>query len=127
MRKLMLAAAAVGALAVPLASRADAGALGGAEGLRAATDDVSVVLNVHCTPGRVHRRVAPLDGCWRRAYHAPVVVAPRVAAWGPGWGAWGPGWGWGRPAFGYAGWRPGIGIGRPWGWGGWRGGIGWGW
>jgi hypothetical protein len=141
---LLLAAGAVGALAVSVASRAEAGALAGAEGLRIAIDDVSNIQKVHCVPGFAHRRSPPFDGCWRRAYRA----------WGPGWGygwrrpiyrsAWGhPGWGgygWRRPIYGAA-WGPGIGVGigvgRPWGWGGHRGwgwggprvgiGFGWGW
>jgi hypothetical protein len=108
---LMLAAGAVGAVAVSVASRADAGALGGADGLRIAIDDVST----HAMPVHYYGWRRP----WRRAY-----------GWGWGWrrpyyAGWG-GWGWRRPYYaGYWGWR------RPY-WGGYRyrpiyGAVGFGW
>jgi hypothetical protein len=43
---LMLAAGAVGALAVSAATRTEAGTLSGAEGIRIAMDDVSAIQNV---------------------------------------------------------------------------------
>jgi hypothetical protein len=62
---LMLAAGAVGALAVSAATRTQAGALSGAEGIRIAIDDVSAIQNV-----RYGRRV------YRAAYVRPVYRAP---------------------------------------------------
>jgi hypothetical protein len=136
---LTLVAATVGVLAVSATTRAEAGVLGGAEGIRVAIDDVGPVLNVHWRRyGYGWRR--PYAGWgwrgygWRRPYYA---------GWG-GWGwrrpyyaGWGGyGWGWRRPVYGAVWGAPivgvGIGIGRPWGWGGWgwggpRIGIGFGW
>lgn len=74
MRKLALTltAAAACALGLSLTGGAQAGVIG-AEGIRAAFDQVRIVEPVHCTPGRAHRRSPPYDGCYRtsRRYHAP--------------------------------------------------------
>ena len=115
----LIAAAAVCVAGVSLASRADAGALAGADGLRPALDEMSLAEKVHCRPGRVHHRGWPHDGCSRRVYRAPAYPAygygpyaygypygygPGVSV-GVGVGGWGHrGWGWG----------PGVGIGFGW-------------
>jgi hypothetical protein len=79
MRKLALTltAAAACTLGASLTDRAQAGALGGADGIRAALDQVRIVEPVHCLPGRVHRRSPPYDGCYRtsRRYYAPQPYA----------------------------------------------------
>jgi hypothetical protein len=110
---LLIAATAVCALSIPLADRAQAGALAGAEGLRPALDEMSVTEKVHCRRGRVHHRGWPHDGCSRAVYRAPAY---------PYYG-----YGYGPYAYGYPyGYGPGVrvGIGRPWGWGGWGPGVG---
>jgi hypothetical protein len=114
MRKisLTLATAAACALGVSLAQPASAGALAGAETLRTAGDALSLVETVHCTPGRVHRRSWPYDGCRARVYRAPVYRAPYVYG---GYSYYG-----GYP-YGYA---PGISFGFGYGP---RWGIGFGW
>ncbi|HSL69885.1 MAG TPA: hypothetical protein VK864_06555 [Longimicrobiales bacterium] len=105
MRKLglSLTAAAIGAAALTLAGSAEAGALAGADGIRAALDGVSVVEKVHCTPGRLHRRTWPYDGCYRRVYRTypypyayayPYPYGYPYYRYRPGAGVyWGPGWG----------------------------------
>jgi hypothetical protein len=112
MRKLALSltAAAIGAAALLLAGSAHAGALAGADGIRAALDQVGSVEKVHCTPGRLHRRTPPYDGCYRSVYRAPYPYAYGPYAYGypyyyrPGvsigigvgpYGYWGPRWGFG--------------------------------
>ena len=74
---LTLAAAAACALGVSHTDRAQAGTLSGAEGIRAALDQIRVIETVHCIPGRVHRRSPPYDGCYRtsRRYYAPRSYA----------------------------------------------------
>ena len=80
----LIAAAAVCAAGVSLASRAEAGALAGADGLRPALDQMSITETVHCTPGIAHRRSHPRDGCYRRVYRAP---APAYSyGYGPSYG-----------------------------------------
>ena len=74
---LMLAAGAVGALAVSAATRTEAGAISGAEGIRIASDDVSAIQNV-LYGRRVYRRAAygarlsrpgsPRCRIWRRCH-----------------------------------------------------------
>jgi hypothetical protein len=118
----LIAAAAVCAAAVSLAGRAEAGALAGAEGPRAAVADLGLIEAVHCTPGFAHRRSHPRDGCYRRVYRAPAYPAYSYG--------YGPSYGYGGYPYGY--YRPGIGIGvggwghRGWGWGPGVG-IGFGW
>ena len=74
MRKLALTltAAAACTVGLSLTGGAQAGVIG-AEGIRAAFDQVRIVEPVHCLPGRAHRRSPPYDGCYRtsRRYHAP--------------------------------------------------------
>jgi hypothetical protein len=108
MRKLpfILTAAAACAATLSLSGSAQAGTIAGAEGVRAALADLSAIEKVHCTPGRVHRRTPPHDGCYRSVYRAPVY---------PSYG-----YGYGPYAYGYPyAYRPGlsvgIGFGRPWG------------
>jgi hypothetical protein len=86
----LFAAAAVCAFCAALAGRAEAGALAGAEGVRAAIDGVNVVENVVCRPGVVHARTWPYDGCPRGVYRGkddPFAVAngsrPHFYGWGP--------------------------------------------
>jgi hypothetical protein len=136
MRKLALSltAAAIGAAVLALAGHAEAGTLAGADSIRAALDGVSITENVHCTPGYVHRRAPPYDGCWRRAYYAPAYRYAYPYGGSPyryGWGG-GPGVGIGIGVGPYGYWggpRVGIGFGvGPYGhWGGPRVGVGFGW
>jgi hypothetical protein len=145
---LLLAAGAVGALAVAVSPRAEAHALAGAESIRIAIDEVSPIANVHWR-GHGWRRGYWGGGWgwgWRRPYYG------RWGGWGwrrpyyAGWGGWGwrrPYWrrpyyaGWGYPYYGYrpiygAVGFPGVGVGFGWGrgwgwgWGGPRVGIGFG-
>jgi hypothetical protein len=107
----LIAAAAVCAAAVSFAGRAEAGALAGAEGVRAAADEASIIEKVHCRPGRVHHRGWPHDGCRRAVYRAPVY--PYAYGYGPY--AYGYPYGYYRPGIsvgvGGWGWGPGVGIG----------------
>jgi hypothetical protein len=109
MRKLALTltAAAACTLGLSLAGGAQAGAIG-AEGIRAALDQMRIVEPVHCTPGRAHRRSPPYDGCYRtsrRYYAPPYAYAPY------------PYYGYGYPRHYYGGPGIGIGIGRGYGFG----------
>ena len=101
---LLLAAGAIGALAVSVASRAEAGALGGAEGIRIAIDDVSPVANVHWRRHgygwRRHHYAGWRGYGWRRPYYAGW----RGYGWRrPYYAGWGGGWGWGGPIYGAVG------------------------
>jgi hypothetical protein len=113
MHKLMLAAAAVCALSAPLAGRAEAGALAGAEAIRPALDTINTTEAVHCVPGRVHRRSPPYDGCYRSVQRAPAYPYaysyPYGYGYAPGYYGWGPGVSIGFGRRGY--WGPGIGFG----------------
>ena len=77
MRKLFLTLAAAAAVvsAASLANRADAMPIGDASGIRAAVDDVAVIDQVHCVPGRLHHR------WWNGRPHSSgcgaVIVGPR--------------------------------------------------
>ena len=94
----LIAAAAVCVAGVSLASRADAGALAGADGLRPALDEMSLTEKVHCRPGRVHHRGWPHDGCSR----APCIGHPAY----PAYALWVP------YAYGYPyGYGPGVSVG----------------
>jgi hypothetical protein len=75
MRKLIMtiAIAAASLAAVGLTNRADAMAIGNADGIRAAIEDVAVIDQVHCRPGLWHHSYRPHDGCFRRGF----VVGPR--------------------------------------------------
>ena len=68
---LILAAGAVGALAVSAVTRTEASVLSGAEGIRIAIDDVSAIQNV-----LYGRRV------YRRAAYGPVAPVRRAVAYG---------------------------------------------
>ena len=86
MRKLALTLTAAAACTLGLSlTGAQAGVIG-AEGIRAALDQVRMVEPVHCLPGRVHRRSPPYDGCYRtsRRYYAPrpYVYAPLPYTYG---------------------------------------------
>ena len=85
-----IAAAAVCAVSVSLVGRAEAGALAGAEGVRAAADGISVVEKIVCRPGVVHAPTWPFDGCPRGVYRGrddgPATAAglrPHFYGWGP--------------------------------------------
>ena len=89
MHKLMLAAAAVCALSAPLAGRAEAGALAGAEGIRPALDSLNIVGSVVCRPGQPHAGTWPPDGCPRGVYRGSDDTAaggarPNFYGWGFG-------------------------------------------
>jgi hypothetical protein len=125
---LLIAAAVICAAGSMLVGRADAGALAGAEGTRAAIADMNLIETVHCTPGIAHRRSPPYDGCYRRAY--------RTAPAYPAYSAY-PSYGYGYAPYAYGGYpyyRPGLSVGigvggwghRGWGWGPGVG-IGFGW
>jgi hypothetical protein len=111
MHKLTLTLATAAACTLGASLTAQAGTLGGAHGIRAALDQISVVEPVHCIPGRVHRRSPPYDGCYRsvRRYYAPRAYgyAPRAYRYAPYYGGYG--YGYGRHYYG--GPRIGIGIG----------------
>ena len=80
MRKLAftLTAAAACTLSVSLSGGAQAGALGGAEGIRAALDTTNLVEQVHCRPGRPHHSsFRTPDGCEGRQRHSRRYVQPR--------------------------------------------------
>jgi hypothetical protein len=79
----LFVAAAVCGVSVSLVGRADAG-------VRAAFDGMSVVEKVVCTPGVVHARTWPFDGCPRGVYRGrddgPATAAgtrPHFYGWGP--------------------------------------------
>jgi hypothetical protein len=98
---LMLAAGAVGALAVSAATRTEAGALSGAEGIRIAIDDVSAIESVRY--GRVYRGGVGVG----RVYRAPVrrAVAYGAAATGAAYSSYNPyayGYAPGYSSYGYA-------------------------
>jgi hypothetical protein len=98
---LMLAAGAVGALAVSAATRTEAGALSGAEGNRIAIDDVSAIESVRY--GRVYRGGVGVG----RVYRAPVrrAVAYGAAATGAAYSSYNPysyGYSRGYSSYGYA-------------------------
>jgi hypothetical protein len=121
-----IAAAAVCAVSVSLAGRADAGALAGAEGVRAAADGISVVERVVCRPGVVHASTWPFDGCPRGVYWGRDDAPATAAGTRPHFYGWGP-----------SGYRVGVGPagyaapGFTWGWAGlgydWGYGYGWSW
>jgi hypothetical protein len=116
---LLIAAAVICATGVVLTGRAHAGALAGAEGMRAAIADVNLIETVHCTPGIAHRRSPPYDGCYRRAYRAPAYPAYGYGyapyAYG-GYPYYRPGLsvGIGVGGWGHRHWGPGVGIGFGW-------------
>jgi hypothetical protein len=113
----LIAAVAVCAAGVSLAGRAEAGALTGAEGPRAAVADLGLIEAVHCTPGFAHRRTPPRDGCYRRVYRAPYPAYSYgygPYAYGYPYGYYRPGIGIGIGGWGHRGWGPGVGIGFGW-------------
>ena len=67
-----------------LTNRASALTTGGPSGVAAATDDLTMIDQVHCVPGYPHHvptAVRRRDGCLRRRVVVPpavVVVPPRV-------------------------------------------------
>jgi hypothetical protein len=118
--------ATVCALSASLAGRAAAGALVGAEGVRAALDGMSVVEKVVCTPGVVHASTWPFDGCPRGVYWGRDDGPATAAGTRPHFYGWGPsGY---RLGVGPAGY---VGPGQTWGWVGlgydWGHGYGWSW
>jgi len=109
-----LAAAGACAPILLLTDRAQAGALSGAEGIRAALDQVRVVETVQDRPGRVHRRSPPYDGCYRttRRYYAPQPYAYAPYPYGYRQHYYGsPG-----ISFGFSTGRRHSGYGLGWGW-----------
>ena len=86
----LIAAAAVCVAGVSLASRADAGALAGADGLRPALDQLSITETVHCTPGAHHRGCRHATDVIARVYRAPAYLLVRL--WPVLWLRWLPLW-----------------------------------
>ena len=111
MRKLtlLLTAGAVGALVVSVATRTEAGALSGAEGIRIASNDVSAIQNV-LYGRRVYRRAAYGGALYRApvrravAYGAAATAATAAYGYAPGYGSYG--YAPGGNSYGYA---PGYG------------------
>ena len=88
----LIAAAAICVAGVSLASRAEAGALAGADGLRPALDEMSLTEKVHCRPGRVHHRGWPHDGCLRASIGRPAYPASGMVPYAYGYPyGYGPG------------------------------------
>ena len=122
----LFAAAAVCAVSVSLVGHAEAGALAGAEGVRAAADGISVVEKIVCRPGVVHAATWPFDGCPRGVYWGRDDAPATAAGTRPHFYGWGP-----------SGYRVGVGPagyaapGFTWGWAGlgydWGYGYGWSW
>lgn len=80
MRKTLLALSALAAVAITAsaASRTEASPLVNPAGLADAVDELALVDNVHCRPGRRHHypnRWRRADGC-RRYYRGGVIVVP---------------------------------------------------
>ena len=84
----LIAAAAVCAVTVALVDHADAGALAGTGGIRAALSDISATETVAFCPAGV---------CARPVYRAPAAVQPRQVA---------------RPRGQASLWSPGVSYGR---------------
>jgi hypothetical protein len=103
-------------LGLSLSGGAQAGALG-AEGIRAALDQLPIVEPVHCLPGRVHRRSPPYDGCYRtsRRYYAPRPYAYAPAPY-PYYGYRQHYYGGPVVSFGFSTGRRHGGYGFGWGW-----------